>query len=470
MSRESDEELLRRFNEVISGMELADLQQLGRDLSRAAGRAPVRPQRPDLRRPPLPEPVLFRVRVDLDSARPRIWRRLDIRSDITLDVVHQVLQAAFAWDDSHLHRFSLGGAPFERTSQLFLCPYDVEEGEDEGIAADRVRLDETVQGAGDVLNYVYDYGDGWALTLRVEGVGPAPADAPAAVCDSGSRAAPPEDCGGLRTAEDLAEVLDDPAHFDPDEVNQALHDPYFVLREAGVNPLLVDLMNRLRHTNVGDDLVARAMRLTGPQHDLPGRDDSLRAFQWFLDRAGDDGIPLTSAGYLKPADVEAACEVVPSVSGWIGKRNREVQTWPLLEFRESLQSMGLLRKRKGRLLVTRAGAKARRDPDVLWEFLASRLVPEAGSEYQREASVTILLFAATSGGGPLPWRAVAKVLAHLGWRREGGAPLRDTDLRYVRGGPYELLSNVTTAPDTRAMDQPVSPEAAALARAALLRG
>jgi hypothetical protein len=40
-----------------------------------------------------------------------------------------VLQVAFDWTDSHLHRFSLGGHPFDNHSQLFLCPYDVEEGE-----------------------------------------------------------------------------------------------------------------------------------------------------------------------------------------------------------------------------------------------------------------------------------------------------------------------------------------------------
>jgi hypothetical protein len=55
------------------------------------------------------------------------------------------LQVAFDWTDSHLHRFSLGGHPFDRTSQLFRCPYDVEEGElnDEGGIPDAdVRLDE----------------------------------------------------------------------------------------------------------------------------------------------------------------------------------------------------------------------------------------------------------------------------------------------------------------------------------------
>jgi hypothetical protein len=90
------------------------------------------------------------------------WRRLDLRSDLTLDAVHQVLQAAFDWTDSHLHRFALSGSPFDRSSQPFLCPYDVEEGEldDEGaVPASDVRLDETLQEPGDVLSYVYDYGE-----------------------------------------------------------------------------------------------------------------------------------------------------------------------------------------------------------------------------------------------------------------------------------------------------------------------
>jgi hypothetical protein len=54
-----------------------------------------------------------------------------LRSDLPLDVVHQVLQAAFDWTDSHLHRFSLGGHPFDKHSQLFLCVYDVAKGEQE---------------------------------------------------------------------------------------------------------------------------------------------------------------------------------------------------------------------------------------------------------------------------------------------------------------------------------------------------
>ncbi len=52
--------------------------------------------RPELRRPPQDEVAIYRIRVDLDHAEPPIWRRLDLRSDLPLDVVHQVLQVAFS--------------------------------------------------------------------------------------------------------------------------------------------------------------------------------------------------------------------------------------------------------------------------------------------------------------------------------------------------------------------------------------
>jgi hypothetical protein len=155
------------------------------------------------------------------AREPPIWRRLEVRSDLTLDIVHRVLQAAFGWTDSHLWRFSLGGDPFSSSSQVFLCSWDVEEGEwdDEGgLPAAAIRLDEAVQVPGEILSYAYDYGDNWELTLRLENVLPAAAGMPSAVAVDGRRAAPPEDCGGRRTADELAEVLEDPSLFALDEI------------------------------------------------------------------------------------------------------------------------------------------------------------------------------------------------------------------------------------------------------------
>ena len=191
---------------------------------------------------------------------------------MTLDVVHRVLQAAFGWTDSHLWRFSLGGDPFSSSSQVFLCPWDVEEGEwdDEGgLPAAAIRLDEAVQIPGEILSYAYDYGDNWELALRLENVLPAAAGTPSAVAVDGRRAAPPEDCGGRRTADELAEVLEDPSRFDLDEVNEALQNPFLVLRDHGLDPRLAALIDRLTYSPVGEELASRALSLLD-ERPVPG--------------------------------------------------------------------------------------------------------------------------------------------------------------------------------------------------------
>lgn len=372
MSRDDDveAELRRRFQSAISGAELSDLRQLAGDLTMIGDRAALRSVRPELRRSPLDE-------------------------------------VAFDWTDSHLHRFSLGGGPFDPQGQLFLCRYDVEEGEvedDGGIGAHQVRLDETLQVPGDVLNYVYDYGDHWGLTLRLEEVLSATPDAPSAVATGGRRAAPTEDSGAGTDLASIAMSVDDPAHFDLDELNAALRAPYFVLREFGMDQRLVDVLNRLRYTRTGEDLAQRvvtvAMDRTDP--DSGSVEGALAAHRWFLDRAKGGGIELTAAGYLKPDDVEAASRVVPAMGDWIGKSNREVHCAPPLEFRESLRTMGLLRKHKGRLLLTRAGATAQRNPMKLWAHLRERLIPAKGSDFETVATLILLAYAATYPTLPSP--------------------------------------------------------------------
>src|SRR5262245_29936730 len=93
VSGEKDDqaELLRKFEAAISGMELSDLRQQAGDLTLIGGPMARNQTRPELRRPRLDAAAIYRIRVDLDHARPPIWRRLELRSDLPLDVVHQVL-------------------------------------------------------------------------------------------------------------------------------------------------------------------------------------------------------------------------------------------------------------------------------------------------------------------------------------------------------------------------------------------
>ena len=58
--------------------------------------------------PPADEPSLLTLTIELRGSKPRIWRRLSLPGDLTLDVVHTLFQAAMGWTDSHLHRFQPG--------------------------------------------------------------------------------------------------------------------------------------------------------------------------------------------------------------------------------------------------------------------------------------------------------------------------------------------------------------------------
>jgi hypothetical protein len=391
-----------------------------------------------------------------------------LRSDLTLDVVHRVLQTAFGWTDTHLWRFSLGCDAFRRTGQSFLCPWNVEEGDswdDGGLAASGVRLDETMQDAGDVLSYVYDYGDNWELTLRLEEVSAAAVDAPSAVVLSGRRAAPPEDCGGVTDGAELAELLGDPEAFDIDAINAGLRSPYVALSEHNLDRRLIDLINRLTYSPVGEDLEGRAVALMSDPEPPEARelDEAFRAFTWFLDRAAEGEISLTAAGYLRPVDVAAAARVVPTMGGWIGKANRESETTPVLHFRQVLQSLGLLRKYKGALRLTRAGAAAQQAPEELWNRLADTLVP-AESDFNADAALLLLAYAATSADAELPLDDVAAALTAAGWQTDDG-PIERRDLYAIPA--LEVLRNVTTEPTGWLDRWQISPAAARLARAAL---
>jgi len=414
-------------------------------------------RKPALRAVNSPAPV-YQLHIELKYLKPAVWRRVLVPASIKLPKLHVVLLLAMGWDGGHMHEFVFG---------------DINYGvPDPDFPSDPPMLNEARASLGKALGalksftYIYDYGDNWELTLRLEEVLPAESDCPAAAVVDGERAAPPEDCGHLVDADSLSEVLPDPALFEPERVNKGFGDAYFVLREAGIDVRLADLVHRLTYTPYGDDLTKAALTLASTRPlDTVAVADNLRAYQWFLDRAKDDGIPLTTAGYLKPADVEEASKVVPVMNDWIGKHNREVQSYPLLRFREGVQSLGLLRKRKGTLLLTKAGVAAQRDADRLWEHLAGRLIPKSDEKFDAQATMLMLTFAAASAGSKLPFDKMTALLAELGWRYSDGRSLSESSLRQLP--VHDVLINVTDQPATRARWNIVSPAAAALARRAL---
>jgi hypothetical protein len=51
---------------------------------------------------------LFQFKIALRGAEPAIWRRIQVFDD-TLDKLHEHIQAAMGWTNSHLHHFFIEG-------------------------------------------------------------------------------------------------------------------------------------------------------------------------------------------------------------------------------------------------------------------------------------------------------------------------------------------------------------------------
>jgi hypothetical protein len=158
---EPPSDLPGEVSEAIAAMDLDQLRESTAqlfDLADARARRRIAPVPQRRRRRRAKEPFGVTVRVDLVGATPPVWRRLELPSTLRLDQLHGVLQAVFDWTDSHLHRFVLDDEAWG-DGEKYLCPNDVEEGEDDGFPASDVRLDEVLAAPDDVLTYLYDYGD-----------------------------------------------------------------------------------------------------------------------------------------------------------------------------------------------------------------------------------------------------------------------------------------------------------------------
>lgn len=147
-----------------------------------------------------PAPI-YQIKVSLRAARPPIWRRLEVPADVSLARLHELIQVAFDWTDSHLHVFETPYGSFGRP--------DADLGHR---AASRITLEQVAPAAGDKLRYTYDFGDDWEHDILVEKVLDRDASVAYPRCVGGRRAGPPEDCGGVWGYAELVEILGDPTH------------------------------------------------------------------------------------------------------------------------------------------------------------------------------------------------------------------------------------------------------------------
>ncbi len=440
-----DPETMRKLVDQLLADNDGDPRSVLEDLLQAAS------ARPEISPPTREQPILspppktvarYRVRIDLDGAKPPIWRRLEMAGDLTLDRVHQVLVTAMGWSDFHLHNFSTSPAR-DFSVAPFLTDFDEEEG-DEGINERDVRLDQTLREVGDRLFYEYDFGDSWDHTITLEAVDDLDPELPAALLIAGERACPPEDCGGVDGYLEILELLVDegpkdehqqqvldwlPRDYDPAEfeveatdqrVQLALTAPTASVLEHQVGEALNDLIARSPRSPSGPLTQLIGAADLGDETRPDGRERAAMVGPWLhlLELVG-DGVPLTQAGYLRP-DMVSDLAAPLDVPDGMGKANREEHCRPVAMLRETAVELGLVRKLKGRLLPTARGRTLAADPDALWDWLVTRM-PIGRSESSRDAGTVALLAVATGEpAAEVVRRTGPAVLTGAGWRLADG--------------------------------------------------
>ena len=176
---------------------------------------------------------IYQIKVTLLRTAPPIWRRFVVPSDITLSNLHDLLQLAMGWTDSHLHDFLFRGQCYGPTDPL--------RGLAEWIDERKVRVNQLLVRVGEKIVYTYDFGDGWEHGIVLEKGLPVDPNMAYPACTGGRGACPPEDCGGLGGFYYLLESLQNPRHpqheellgwldrdYDPEKfsieaINRALH-------------------------------------------------------------------------------------------------------------------------------------------------------------------------------------------------------------------------------------------------------
>jgi hypothetical protein len=167
--------------------------------------------------------TIARLKITLDNVTPVVLRRVEVPFDIRLDRLHLTIQAAMGWTNSHLYEIRAGGVGWS-------TPYPDADWAGDFIDARKARLEDIGTKS---LQYLYDFGDGWEHTIKIERlIDPEPGILYPRLIEAKGRC-PPEDVGGPWGYGEFLEAIADPSHERHRELKEWFADDF--------NPHVVDI-------------------------------------------------------------------------------------------------------------------------------------------------------------------------------------------------------------------------------------
>ena len=170
---------------------------------------------------------IARLRISLADTEPEVWRRVDVLPTASLNMLHDITQAAMGWEDYHLWMFEAEGRRYGLA--------DPEWPDRELTAAKDIKLGALTERGVHQLTYTYDLGDNWEHVITVEAILPGDPDAKYPRFIEGARRCPPEDVGSIPGYENFLEAVANTNHeehaeilawygapYDPDNIDELI--------------------------------------------------------------------------------------------------------------------------------------------------------------------------------------------------------------------------------------------------------
>jgi hypothetical protein len=204
--------------------------------------------------------------IEMQDITPLVWRRVIMPADATFKRLHDTIQTITNFHDSHLYRFDL---PVEenllitndpeaydehqsylKNKQLFEkhaeeVPEEFKKFEERRLELLRrtvrqpqtIKMDTYLEKYGE-LHYLYDYGDDWEFTIKLEEVVDDYYFGYPRLLD-GAETAPPENVGGPPGYEHFKEVYTDEFHPDHEDIRDLVGEfGYRPYNQAQINDRL----------------------------------------------------------------------------------------------------------------------------------------------------------------------------------------------------------------------------------------
>jgi len=162
--------------------------------------------------------TIARLHIALADTDPLIWRRVEVPVDVSLKMLHDVVQGAMGWLDYHLWEF-------EADDRRYGVP-GPDWTDDSLFAARNTRLKTLLDRGIRQFVYTYDMGDTWEHVVTLEAIEDGQPGIKYPRYVDGERRAPPEDCGGIPGFEAFLEAIGNPGHPEHKDATEWHHGCY----------------------------------------------------------------------------------------------------------------------------------------------------------------------------------------------------------------------------------------------------